>query len=215
MKHDFTDRVVIVAGGARGIGARTARDLVAAGAQVVIGDNNEALGAALAADLGTESATFVPLDVVDPASCAASVAEAVRRFGHVDYLVNCAIALEAGALLDLPIEKWSKTIDVGLTGTFLMSRTFAQWLIAAGRQGAIVNLSSIAGFHPYGDAGAYSTVKAAILHLSELMGLEWAPNGIRVNAVAPGTIETPLTAYLQDSDVRASRTAAVPLGRIG
>ena len=118
-------------------------------------------------------------------------------------------------LIELSEAGWRKTLDVGLTGTFLMSQVFAVHLAQEKRPGAIVNISSIGGQHPYGGAGPYSTVKGGIILLTEQMAIEWAQYGIRVNAVAPGTIETPLTVYLKDPEIRESRRDAVPLGRIG
>jgi NAD(P)-dependent dehydrogenase (short-subunit alcohol dehydrogenase family) len=120
-----------------------------------------------------------------------------------------------GTLLDLKIEDWKTVIDVGLTGTFLMTQAFGKWLITNKLSGAVVNLSSMAGFQPYGASGAYSTVKAGLLMLSEHFAIEWASHGIRVNSVAPGHIETPLTAYLKDPVIRQGRSAVTPLGRVG
>lgn len=205
----------MIAGGARGIGGQVARDVVAAGGRVAIGDVNVELGTELAAELGADSALFQSLDVTEEASCGAFVAATAARFGIPSGLVNSAISINGGALLDLPLDAWRKTIDVGLNGAFLMGRSFARCLGEAGTGGAVVNLSSVAAFNPYGGSGAYSTVKAAIVHLSGLMALEWAPLGIRVNAVAPGTVETPLTAYLNDPEVRRVRSETIPLGRVG
>ena len=123
--------------------------------------------------------------------------------------------MNAKPLIELSETEWRKTLDTGLTGTFLMSQVFAARLGQENKPGAIVNISSIGGQHPYGGAGSYSAAKAGIILLTEQMALEWAQYGIRVSAVAPGTIETPLTAYLKDPDVRESRREAVPLGRIG
>lgn len=150
-----------------------------------------------------------------PAQCANVVDVAWKEFGSLDYLVNSAIAINGGELIDLPLDKWRATIDIGLTGTFLMGQSFARRMVSARRKGAVVNLSSVSAFHPYGGSGAYSTVKAAIIHLTELMAVEWAPHGIRVNAVAPGTVETPLTAYLKDPEVRRQRSEGIPLARVG
>ncbi len=211
----FVGKVAIVAGGARGLGRRVSEDFVQEGGKVVIGDVNEPLGRELAARLGAENALFVELDVQDGAACARIVEQTVTTFGAADCLVNSAISINAGSLLDLPLDRWRRTVDVGLTGTFLMAQAFARHRVATGRPGAIVNLSSVAAWNPYGGAGAYSTVKAAIVHVSELMAIEWAPYGIRVNAVAPGTVETPLTAYLQDPEIRRLRAESIPLGRIG
>jgi NAD(P)-dependent dehydrogenase (short-subunit alcohol dehydrogenase family) len=123
--------------------------------------------------------------------------------------------IKASPCASLSEAEWRKTLDVGLTGTFLMALAFAARLVGEKKPGAIVNISSIGGQHPYGGAGSYSATKAGITLPTEQMALEWAQYGIRVNAVAPGTIETPLTTYLNDPEVRESRRKAVPLGRIG
>jgi NAD(P)-dependent dehydrogenase (short-subunit alcohol dehydrogenase family) len=211
----FQGKVAIVAGGARGLGGRIAEDFVEQGGRVAIGDVDGTLGAELAAKIGEERAVFVQADVTDSAQCMSIVDAAWSRFGSADCLVNSAISINGGELLDLPLEKWQRTVDIGLTGTFLMGQAFARRSIAAKQKGSIVNLSSVAAFNPYGGSGAYSTVKAAIIHLTELMAIEWAPYGIRANAVAPGTVETPLTAYLKDPEIRRLRSETIPLARVG
>lgn len=211
----FEDKVAIVAGGARGLGGRVAEDFVAEGGRVVIGDVNAELGKELAARLGREKALFVDLDVTNPSQCERIVEAAVQSFGSPGYLVNSAISINGASLLELSLDKWQQTINVGLTGTFLMAQAFARHRVKEGKPGAIVNLSSVAAFNPYPGAGAYSTVKAAIIHVSELMAIEWAPHGIRVNAIAPGTVETPLTAYLKDPEIRRQRSETIPLGKVG
>ncbi len=133
----------------------------------------------------------------------------------MDHLVNSAIRMDPGPLLELSLESWRNVMDVGLTGMFLMSQAWGRWMIGHGRPGAMVNLSSVAGLQPYGMAGAYSTVKAGIIMLTRHLALEWARKGIRANVICPGTIETPLTAYLQDPEVRQGRAEVTPLGRVG
>ena len=145
--------------------------------RVAIGDVNAGLGSELAAKLGKDKAVFIGADVTDPAQCADAVDAAWKEFGSLDYLVNSAIAINGGELIDLPLDKWRATIDIGLTGTFHMGQAFARRMVSAKRKGAVVNLSSVSAFHPYGGSGAYSTVKAAIIHLTELMAIEWAPRG--------------------------------------
>ncbi len=211
----LSGKTAIVTGGASGIGERVAEDIVAQGGNVVIGDVNGDLGKKLSCRLGATKAKFIELDVSRSTDCKQAVEAARSAFGGLDFLVNCAIAMNAKPLIELSEAGWRKTLDVGLTGTFLMCQAFAAHLVRDKRPGAIVNISSIGGQHPYGGAGPYSTVKAGIVLLTEQMALEWAQYGIRVNAVAPGTIETPLTAYLKDADIRESRREAVPLGRIG
>ena len=202
----FDGKVCIVAGGARGIGGKTAETFAREGGRVVIGDVNAELGEPLAAAIGKESAAFQTLDVTDPDSCRAAVERAVSEFGGLDCLVNCAIKMAPGLLKDLALEDWKLVVNVGLTGTFLMCQAAGRWMIDNGRPGAIVNLSSTAGDQPYGMSGAYSTVKAGIIMLSEHFAIEWARRKIRVNVVCPGQIETPLTAYLKDP--RSRRRAA-------
>lgn len=211
----FQNKVAIVTGGARGIGEQVAADFVTEGGRVAIVDMNAQLGTELESKLGKDVSIFIPTDVRDEHQCAKAVDTTWMRFGSLDFLVNSAIAINGGTLIELSLLKWQTTIDVGLTGTFLMGQAFARRMIAEGKHGAVVNLSSVSAYHPYAGSGAYSTVKAGILHLTTLMAVEWAPNGIRVNTVAPGTVETPLTAYLRDPEVRKLRAAAAPLGRVG
>lgn len=210
----FEDRVCLITGGARGIGAATAEAYVRDGGRVVIGDTREEERAELVARLG-DRAVGVALDVRDPDSCGAFVDAAVEAFGRVDHLVNSAIRMAPGPLIDLSGDDFRSLLEVGLTGTFLASQAFARRLVAAGLPGSIVNLSSIGGRFPYSGAGAYSTVKGGTILLSQQMALEWAEAGIRVNVVAPGHIQTPLTAYLQDPEVKQARSEATPLGRVG
>lgn len=210
----FEGKVAIITGGGRGIGAETARLFAAQGGRVVVADIKEALGREVTAGIGG-AAVFQPLDVTDPGACAAAVEAAVGAFGGVDYLVNCAIKMAPGALKDLALEDWNTTLSVGLTGTFLMCQAVGRWMIGQERGGAIVNLSSVGGRNPYGMSGAYSTVKGAVITLSEHFAIEWAGHRIRVNCICPGHTETPLAAYLQDPEIKQARADVTPLGRVG
>ncbi len=123
--------------------------------------------------------------------------------------------MHPGPLLEQDDESWNACIDVGLTGYLRTAQAFVRWLVDHQRQGAIVNISSIGGIQPYDGAGPYSVVKAGVTMLTDLMAVEWAPYGVRANAIAPGPVLTPLTAFLQDSAIREARAKAIPLGRIG
>lgn len=210
----FAGQVAIVTGGGRGIGAETARRYVAEGGQVLICDIDPETARSTAAGLGEAAAAFA-MDVADPKACAEAVERAVERFGALDHLVNAAVRIRPGMLAELAIEDWRGAIEVGLTGSFLMGQAAARWMIATDRPGAIVNLSSVGGRQPYAGTGAYSTVKAAVIMLSRHMAIEWAGHGIRVNCIAPGHTETPLTAYMKDPEIKRARGAATPLGRVG
>ena len=210
----FDGKVLIVTGGARGIGEAVARGFVQRGGRVVLADIDVERGRALATEFG-HAAVFQQTDVRNPTDCETTVQRAVAAFGTADCLVNSAIKMAPAALADLKPEDWRSVIEVGLTGTFLMTQAFGRWVIAHNRTGAVVNLSSMSGFQPYTSAGAYSTVKAAVLMLSDHFAIEWARKGIRVNAVAPGHIETPLTAYLKDPVIKKGRSDVTPLGRVG
>jgi NAD(P)-dependent dehydrogenase (short-subunit alcohol dehydrogenase family) len=211
----FTGKVCIVTGGARGIGAKTAEMFVEQGGKVIVGDVNDELGQELCDQIGADKAVYMHLDVSDPQACQAAVDLAVERFGGVDGVVNSAVKMAPGALKDLPLEDWNLMLNIGLTGTFLMSQAAARWMIDNGRKGSIVNLSSVGGRQPYGMSGGYSTVKAALIMLARHCAIEWAGHGIRVNAVCPGHIETPLTAYLQDPEIKKGRSEVTPLQRVG
>ena len=181
---------------------------------MIIGDIDDDQGEALAAEIG-DSAIYTHGDVCNPAACAAMVALAVSRFGRLDGLVNSAIRMGPTALVDLSPDDWRKVVDVGLTGTFLMTQAAGRWWIEQSKPGAVVNLSSTGGLQPYNLAGAYSTTKAGVIMLSKQFGLEWARNNIRVNTVCPGHTETPLTAYMRDPAVKQARADVTPLGRVG
>lgn len=211
----FDGKVCIVAGGARGIGGKTAEVYAEEGGHVIIGDVNDELGVALAGKIGEGRAAFQPLDVTDPASCAAAVDRAAAEFGGVDHLVNCAIKMAPAPLIDLELESWKRVVDIGLTGVFLMCQAYGRWVIGNERSGAIVNLSSNAGLQPYGMSGAYSTVKAGIIMLTQHFAIEWARKNIRANVICPGHTETPLTAYLQDPEIKKARSDVTPLHRVG
>lgn len=211
------NRVAIVAGGGSGIGAESSRRFAAEGATVVVLDTNNEGAAAVVRDIEEAggAAAVAIVDVTDEANVAAVVAETVETYGRLDVVMNNAIRMAPAPLVDLTLDQWKSLLEIGLDGTFLMCRESAKAMIELGTAGSMVNLSSTAGLAPYTGAGAYSTAKAGILMFSKQAALEWARHGIRVNAICPGHVETPLTAYLQDPVIRTGREEATPLGRVG
>lgn len=153
-------------------------------------------------------------DLTDPASCESLVERARGACGGLTLLVSNAGASVPGKLADLAVEQWDATFALNVRATWLLARAARPALAAA--RGSIVAIASMSGLHPHPGYGAYSSAKAALSMLCRQLAQEWAPEGIRVNAVCPGMIRTPLTeAVYRDAEVAAQRAALVPLGRIG
>ena len=137
------------------------------------------------------------------------------RFGGVDCVLNSAVKMAPGLLKDLPLESWNSMLNIGLTGTFLMTQAAGRWMIDNERKGSIITMSAIGGRQPYGMTGGYSTVKAAVIMLAKHFAIEWAGYGIRVNTICAGHTETPLTAYMKDPEIKKGRDEVTPLQRVG
>ncbi|MFN6979716.1 MAG: SDR family NAD(P)-dependent oxidoreductase [Gemmobacter sp.] len=202
--------LIVITGGAAGLGAATARLATARGHAVAILDRDGAGAARLAADL--PGATAHACDVTDEAS----VVAALDALGAVpDALVNNAGIVEFRPLIDTTTADFARTIAINLTGAFTVARAVAARMIPRG-SGAIVNVTSIGGITTSPGTNAYAPAKAGLAALSELMALEWAPLGLRVNALAPGMIDGGMsTSVYADPDTRARRSGAIPARRLG
>ncbi len=213
MEGRFAGRVVIVTGGASGIGAATARAFAAEGARVVIADVDRERGREVA---GATAGVFEAVDVGDGAAVRALVEQTVAAFRRVDVLVSNAFATSVGSIERFALEAWTRTLEVTLTAAFTGLQAVAPVMRAQGG-GAVVNVASISGLG--GDRGlaAYNAAKAGMINLTRTAALELASAGIRVNAVCPGLIATPaLARALGGAPEREERArAAVPVGRFG
>lgn len=210
-------RVVIVTGAARGQGEQEARLFAAEGAKVLLGDVLDEQGAALAEEIGTDSARYVRLDVGREEDWTAAVRAAKETFGQVDGLVNNAGILRFNALVSTPLEEFEQVVRVNQTGCFLGMRTVAPELEAAGG-GTIVNVSSYAALSGMAFLTSYAASKAAIVGMTRVASMELAGKGIRVNAVCPGSIDTPMSQPGEGFDADAMADfygKLVPMGRIG
>ncbi len=218
MDEGFAGKVAVVTGAASGIGRAIAHGLAAAGERVVVADVDEARAVSVADELRAEGATALPLrvDVSKPDDVEGMVQAALRQFDRLDHLVNCAGNAHVAPVLEMAFEDWRRLLDVHLTGTFLCCRVALDAIVAA--RGGIVSLSSNYGFKGRPNGSHYSAAKAGIVALTKVLALELAPHA-RVNAIAPGPIDTPRwRAGLSDADYAAKRERRVreiPLGRMG
>jgi len=206
----------LVTGGASGMGAATVRLLADSGARVVIVDRNEALAAGVAAATG---AHVVAGDVSDSAFCERAVAEAVRRHGRLDCLVNAAGVIVRATGLETSDADWRRLMAVNVDGVFFMCRAALRPMTAQ-RSGAIVNFGSIWGELAGKGALAYAASKGAVHQITRTLAIEHARDGVRVNAVCPGEVDTPMlraagrSRPLTDEEAREMGDRVVPMGRL-
>ena len=212
----FQDKVALITGAASGLGFACAMAFAREGARLVLNDLDDERAKTAAARIEGDHLACSG-NVSKEADVSRLTAEAVSRFGRIDILVNSAgLADSFVPTVDQPLEHWQKLIDVHLTGTYLVSKTVAPVMIAQ-RSGAIINLNSIAGVLGLPVRTTYSVAKAGIGMMTRVLGCEWAPYGVRVNAIAPGYIMTPMTERLIDAgkiDVDRVRRRT-PMGLLG
>jgi NAD(P)-dependent dehydrogenase (short-subunit alcohol dehydrogenase family) len=202
----------IVTGGASGIGAATCRRFVEEGAAVVVLDVDGAAAAAVAEPLG---ATALEADVADAEAMATAVPAAAEALGGLTCLVNNAGVGNVMPLVDYPDAEWDRLLDVNLRGTFHGLRAALPLVRDADGRGCVVNVASVSGLRPTRGEAPYSAAKAAVVSLTRSAALEYAPE-VRVNAVAPGFIDTPLTNFaVADPTYSEPIVAGTPLRRIG
>ena len=219
-KHDLHGRIAVITGGGRGIGFACAEALAQCGARIVLLERDEAAGREGAETLASQGAdaSWRWLDVTDPAAVEATAADIEQEVGAVDILVCCAgIAISGVAAEVATSEQWRQVIDINLNGVFWACQAFGRAMLER-RRGTIVNMGSMSGLvvnRPQEQA-SYNASKAAVHHLTKSLAAEWATRGIRVNAVAPTYIDTPMTRYgMQDESLRQAWLDATPMGRVG
>ena len=212
----FENTGVLITGAGSGIGRAASLAFAEEGAAIAAADLRlEAAQATARAveDLG-RTAVAIQVDVTQPDSVRAMVEQAVAGLGSLDVLINSAGVREIVPFLELPAEEWLKVIGTNLTGTFLCSQAVAQHLIAQNKGGKIINLSSVAGLMGVPNRAAYVASKHGVVGLTKEMSMELADKNIQVNAIAPGVVETAMTAgYFDNPAIVASLKKAHPAGR--
>ena len=218
----FKDKVVVVTGAGSGIGRACAESFAAEGARVVVVDINQAAADAVVAQIKAANGQAIALiaDVSKAADTKHIAQEAVARFGGIDCLVNNAGIQTYGTVVDTDEETWDRTMNINLKGVFLVSKYCIPEIARRGG-GAVVNMGSVQGVRTQRNVAAYTATKGAILALTRTMALDHAPQNIRVNAVAPGSVDTPMLRWAAELFEPEDPTAAIeqwmashPLGRV-
>lgn len=213
----FEGKTILVTGAGSGIGAACVRRLFAEGASVVAADVRKEDVDRIVSEFGDDNRIYgVAVDVSNHDQVAALVSDAVKRFGNLFGLVNSAGIRGVGNILDTDFETWRRVISVNLDGTFNTCQAFARTVKDAQKPAAIVNVTSGAGLMGVPNRLSYVASKFGVSGITRTMAVELAPFGIRVNAVAPGMIRTPMTAVMFENPENVKRIrAAHPIGREG
>jgi NAD(P)-dependent dehydrogenase (short-subunit alcohol dehydrogenase family) len=212
------DRVAIVTGASSGIGAAAAKLLAQAGCDVGVTYRTNEAGAhetAAAVEALGRRAAVRRLDLVRPQDAEAAIGGLADELGGVDVLVNNAGANFRAEMLTATVDGWSEGLAVDLVGPWACARAAAERMIAAGRGGRVVNITSVLAFAPLAGNGIYCAAKAALEQVTRVMALEWAQHGITVNTVAPGHTATPMNFESEMLDGSTIERPVIPLGRAG
>jgi NAD(P)-dependent dehydrogenase (short-subunit alcohol dehydrogenase family) len=216
MSMDFKGKTALITGGASGMGAACAREFASAGANVVIVDLNGPLAKTVAAEIGAQEPIIG--DVSDSSFCNRAVQTVLARHGRLDILVNCAGIIHRADAMDTSDENWRRVMAVNVDGVFFMSRTAIAPMKKKGR-GVIINFGSIWGGVGAAGVVAYCASKGAVHNLTRAMALDHVKDGIRINAVCPGEVNTPMLASGRATpptaeDLKKLGETMVPMGRL-
>ncbi len=214
---NFEGKSVIVTGGSGGMGKATAEAFADAGARVVVADISDA-GEAVADDIRTAggAAVFQRVDVADNASAEAMVQRAVDEFGTLDHAINmAAIEGETERLADLDVETFDRIIAINLRSVFLCMKHEIRAMLASGNGGAIVNIASTNSFRPQPHQSGYTASKHGVIGLTRSAAIDYAGDGIRINAICPGAIDTPMLRNAMNQRGRAESEVVSRLSLVG
>lgn len=207
----FKEKVAVVTGGASGIGLATTKKLLSEGANVVILDLK--MDEEIINNLG-ENALYLKCDVSNEENVKNCIEEIIKKFDHIDYLVaNAGIGGSASKPHEVSMDEWNKVISVNQTGIFLLNKYVINEMLKNGK-GAVVNTSSMYGLVGSTTSFAYSASKGAINQMTRSLALTYARDNIRVNAIAPGYVDTPILSMVPDN-IKEAMGNELPIGRLG
>jgi NAD(P)-dependent dehydrogenase (short-subunit alcohol dehydrogenase family) len=214
---DLSGKIALVTGASGGLGRHFALTLAGSGAKVALAARRTEQTAAVVAEIESSGGTAaaVSMDVTDEDSVKRAFAEASERLGLPNVVVNNSGITSNEPALEIAAADWDQVLDTNTRGAFLVSRTAARALIAAKSAGSIINVASILGLRVAGRVAPYSASKAALLQLTRSLALEWARYSIRVNAIAPGYIETDLNRDFFSSEAGLALINRIPQRRLG
>lgn len=218
VSSDLTGRLFVVTGASSGLGAHFAEVLAHAGARLALvarrRDKLEALSDRLTSQTGS-APVIAEADIRDVSAIHAAVADIVESAGVPDGLINNAGTVDTAKALEVTEEHWDSVLDTNLKGAWFFASAVAEKMMEAGKDGSVVNIASITGLRPAGAVGPYAISKAGLAHMTRQLAVEWARHGIRVNALAPGYIETDLNREFFTSEAGQALIKRVPQRRLG
>jgi 3-oxoacyl-[acyl-carrier protein] reductase len=215
----LSNKIAIVTGGGQGIGRAIALDFAKANAQVVVAEINPETGNRTVGEVKklNKTAIYSGVDVTKADQVAKLVQDTLNAFGRIDVLVNNAGGgYSVKSVMEMPEDEWDRVITLNVKGTFLCSRDIGIEMVKQ-RAGSIINLASLAGLQPFPLRSHYAAAKAAIVNFTRTMAIEMGPLNVRVNAIAPGQINTPLLEgiHAKHPGLREERISRLPMGRFG
>ncbi|WP_411343389.1 glucose 1-dehydrogenase [Paenibacillus sp. WLX1005] len=219
--NDLEQKVVVITGGASGIGLQTARAFWAAGSKVVIADINKEQGERIQLELNSDRFLFVHTNITQEEDCIRLIQQSIYSYGTIDVFINNAGIEISTPLHHMELDEWNRLMNVNVTGVFLCSKHVLKYMMTINK-GNIINTCSVSGLVAWPGIPAYNASKGAVLQLTKSLAIEYAAYNIRVNCVCPGIIDTPLNEQSFTANhegtlatIKKEKSKLSPLGRLG